>query len=73
LSSSRGRTGRRPNSRSWRTYALGVAVGATVPLLVSPDGKEAVFDRTDPQINAVEVVRNQKKADKERFRRQLEN
>ncbi|MFG2009872.1 hypothetical protein ACGFNF_12460 [Micromonospora sp. NPDC048868] len=52
---------------------LGVAVSATVPLLVSPDGKRAVFDRSDPQINAVEVVKNRKKADEERFRGQLEN
>lgn len=52
---------------------LGVAVGATVPLLVSPDGKKAVFDRTDPQINATEVVKSRKKAEEERFRRQLEN
>ncbi|HEY0701103.1 MAG TPA: hypothetical protein VGD43_25235 [Micromonospora sp.] len=51
---------------------LGVAVGATVPLLVSPDGKKAVFDRSDPQINAVEIVKNRKKADEERFRGQLE-
>jgi hypothetical protein len=52
---------------------LGVAVDATVPLLVSPDGKKAVLDRTDPRINAVEVVRNREKADRERFRGQLEN
>ncbi|MBO4207948.1 hypothetical protein [Micromonospora echinofusca] len=52
---------------------LGVAVGATVPLLVSPDGKRAVFDRGDPQINAAQVVKNREQAEKERFRRQLEN
>jgi hypothetical protein len=51
---------------------LGVAVGATVPLLVSPDGKRAVFDRYDPQINAVEVVKRSRKADEDRFRNQLE-
>lgn len=54
-------------------HTVGVAVGATVPLLVSPDGKEAVFDRDDPQINAVEVIENRKRADQERFRGQLEN
>ncbi|MEU4773464.1 hypothetical protein [Micromonospora sp. NPDC023644] len=54
-------------------HTLGVAVGATVPLLVRPDGKKAVFDRSDPQINAVEVVKNRKRADEERFRGQLEN
>jgi len=53
---------------------LGVAVGATgVPLLVSPDGKRAVFDRNDPKINAVEVVKRHEKADAERFRKDLEN
>ncbi|OZV81673.1 hypothetical protein CA850_10955 [Micromonospora echinospora] len=50
---------------------LGVAVSATVPRLVSPDGKKAVFDRSDPQINAAEVVKRHEKADEERFRRQL--
>ncbi|WP_281189868.1 hypothetical protein [Micromonospora inyonensis] len=40
---------------------------------MSPDGKKAVFDRNDPQINAVEVVKNRKKADEERFRAQLGN
>ncbi|MFE0592649.1 hypothetical protein [Micromonospora echinospora] len=52
-------------------HTLGVAVSATVPLLVSPDGRKAVFDRNDPQINAVEVVKRNTKADEERFRRQL--
>jgi hypothetical protein len=47
---------------------LGVNVGATVPLLVRPDGQRAVFDRLDPQINAVEVVRRRRKADEDRFR-----
>ena len=54
-------------------HTVGVAVGGTVPLLVSPDGNRAVFDRDDPQINAVEVIRNRKRADQERFRGQLEN
>ncbi len=52
---------------------LGVAVGATgVPLLVSPDGKKAVFDRNDPKINAAEVVKRHEEAAKERFREQLD-
>lgn len=55
------------------SHTLGVAVGATVPLLVSPDGKKAVFDRNDPQINAAETIKRNKKADEERFRKQLEN
>ncbi|MFB9544636.1 hypothetical protein [Micromonospora sagamiensis] len=54
-------------------HTLGVAVDATVPLLVSPDGKKAVFDRSDPQINAAEIIRNRKRADEERFREQLGN
>ncbi len=55
-----------------RTF--GIAVGATeVPLLVSPDGKKAVFDRSDPKINAVEAMKRHEKAAEERFRRKLQN
>ena len=54
-----------------RTF--GVAVGATVPLLVSPDGKRAVFDRYDPQINAAEVRKRRRRADEDRFRNQLDS
>ncbi|HTJ39513.1 MAG TPA: hypothetical protein VL738_40320 [Dactylosporangium sp.] len=53
-----------------------VAIGSEVPLLVSPDAKKAVFDKKDPRINlmAVHKARKEaeKKADEERFRRQLE-
>jgi hypothetical protein len=54
-----------------RTF--GVNVGATVPLLVSPDGQRAVFDRYDPQINATAVAKRRRSADEERFRNQLDS
>jgi hypothetical protein len=49
-----------------------VDVGSEVPLLVSPDGKKAVFDRKDPTINVTAVSKADKEADEERFRKQLE-
>ena len=48
-----------------------VAIGHDVPLLVSPDGKEAVVDHKDPKINVVAVSNAHDAADKERFRTQL--
>ena len=47
---------------------IDVEVGSEVPLLVSPDGKKAVFDKKDPAINVVAVATAEKEADKERFR-----
>jgi hypothetical protein len=51
---------------------IDVAVGADVPLLVSPDGRNAVFDKSDPRINVIAVAKASEQADKERFGRQLE-
>jgi hypothetical protein len=51
---------------------IDVSVGAEVPLLVSPDGKKAIFDSKDPSINVVAVAKAGEAADKERFRRQLD-
>lgn len=52
---------------------IDVAIGSDVPLLVSPDGKQAVFDHKDPSINVVAVEKAQQEADRARFREQLEN
>ena len=49
-----------------------VEVGKKVPLLVSPDGKRAVFDRDDPEIKRVNLAKQQHKADEERFRKHLD-
>ena len=51
---------------------IDVGIGSEVPLLVSPDGKKAIFDKHDPRINVVAVSEAQTDADKERFRKQLE-
>ena len=48
-----------------------VAIGHDVPLLVSPDGKEAVIDHKDPRINVVAISSARNAADEERFRTQL--
>jgi hypothetical protein len=48
-----------------------VAVGAGVPLIVSPDGKKAELDRKDPRINVMDVYKAGKQADKERFEQRL--
>ena len=49
-----------------------VGVGSEVPLLVSPDGKKAIFDKKDPRINVNAVNQAHKESDEERFRRQLQ-
>jgi hypothetical protein len=49
-----------------------VDVGSEAPLLVSPDGKKAIFDKNDSKINVSAVYKADKQADKERFRKQLE-
>ena len=49
-----------------------VGVGSEVPLLVSPDGKNAIFDKKDLRINVNAVSKALDDADKERFREQLE-
>jgi hypothetical protein len=51
---------------------IDVDVGSDVPLLVSPDGTQAVFDKKDPRINVIAVSKANQAADKERFRAQLE-
>lgn len=51
---------------------VGVGIGSEVPLLVSPDGKKAIFDKKDPKINVIAVSKADSAADAERFRRQLE-
>ena len=48
------------------------AIGTDVPLLVSPDGKKAIFDKADPSINMMAVFKANKKAEQERFRRQVD-
>lgn len=49
-----------------------VSIGSEVPLLVSPDGKKAVFDKKDPRISVTAVVKADRAADQERFRQQLD-
>lgn len=51
---------------------IDVGIGSKVPLLVSPDGTKAVFDKNDPAINVIAVSKAGQQADSERFRRQLE-
>jgi hypothetical protein len=48
-----------------------VAIGSAVPLLVSPDGKKAVFDNNDPSINVIAVEKANEDADEQRFRDEL--
>jgi len=50
---------------------IAVSVGSHVPLLVSPDGKKAVFDHKDPSINVLAVNRANEQADRDRFSREL--
>jgi hypothetical protein len=52
---------------------IDVQIGTEVPLLVSPDGTQAVFDKHDPQINVVAVSEAQDLADQQRFRAELES
>ena len=49
-----------------------VYVGNEMPLLVRPDGKKAVVDKMHPSINATAVDRANRKAEKERFRKNIE-
>jgi hypothetical protein len=51
---------------------VSVPVGSELPLLVRPDGKKAVIDHKDPSVNVNAVYKADRKADKERFRGQLE-
>jgi hypothetical protein len=51
---------------------IDVGLGSDVPLLISPDGKKAVFDKKDPTINVIAVSKASQKADEERFRKQLD-
>ena len=50
---------------------VAVGVGRQVPLLVSPDGEKAIFDKKDSRINVNAVSKADDEADKERFRKQL--
>jgi len=52
---------------------IDVRVGSEVPLLVSPDGKKAIFDEKNPEINVIAAYKANKEADEERFRKQLED
>ncbi|WP_344656681.1 hypothetical protein [Catenulispora subtropica] len=47
------------------------AMRGTVPLLVKPDDSKAVFDKRDPRINTNALAKTRKKAEKERFEREL--
>jgi hypothetical protein len=49
-----------------------VGVGDEVPLLVSPDGQKAIFDKKDSKINVNAVYKADQDADNERFRKQLD-
>jgi hypothetical protein len=49
-----------------------VGIGSEVPLLVSPDGTQAIFDKKDPAINVMAVSKAREEADQKRFREQLE-
>ena len=51
---------------------IDVDVGSEVPLLVSPDATQAVFDRKDPSLDPLAVSAAREAADHERFREQLE-
>jgi hypothetical protein len=55
-----------------RLEVIDLTIGGEAPLLVSPDGKKAVFDHKDPRINMMAVHRAMKQADEDRFRQQLE-
>jgi hypothetical protein len=46
-------------------------VGGVVPILVKPDGTEAVFDEHDPRINLAGIHQARDGADKDRFRSEL--
>ena len=48
-----------------------IGIGGDAPLLVSPDGTKAVFDKKDPRINVVAVSKAGEQADQERFRNEL--
>lgn len=65
-----GEPSRRVVKQKFDTMEFGV--GAEVPLLVRPDGKKAVFDRTDPRIRRVDPAKEHAKAAEERFRKSLE-
>lgn len=52
---------------------IDVGIGSKVPLLVSPDGTKAIFDKKDPTINVVAVMQAADQADRDRFRRELGN
>jgi hypothetical protein len=41
--------------------------GGVVPLLVRPDGSEAVIDKHDPRVNLEALVKAEKQADKARL------
>src|SRR5215831_6403718 len=49
-----------------------IPIGGDAPLLVKPDGTEAVFDRKDPRIAVMAVAKAGEQADKDRFRRELD-
>jgi hypothetical protein len=51
---------------------IDVGIGTEVPLLVSPDGKRAVFDEKDPHINVIAVNRANEDADRARFDKELD-
>jgi hypothetical protein len=48
-----------------------VGIGRHVPLLVSPDGTKAIFDKKDPSISVTAVVKANEQSDRDRFRREL--
>jgi hypothetical protein len=52
-------------------WAVPVEIGGDAYLIVKPDGTKAVFDKQDPRVNVVEVVKLNTEADEERFRQQL--
>jgi hypothetical protein len=58
-----------PSSRSSSTSILSPSAA---PLLVSPDGKKAIFDNQDSKINVNGVDEAGRTADEERFRKRLE-
>jgi hypothetical protein len=49
-----------------------LSVGSDAPLLVSPDGKKAVFDKHDPRISVSAVQKAAEQADTNRFREHLQ-
>ncbi len=52
--------------------AVDFQIGDEVPLLVKPDGTKAILDEKDPRVSVVAVMEASKRAEEERFRRQLE-